>query len=168
MAAIQVQGMKEVQELLAKVKDYGLAGHQTSITLAARGIAEAVKDSIRSGEDSSGTPLTPLRESTLKGPIRVRDDNRIRGDFGDTPLHATGRLAEDIVAEKLNDKEWQIGAYTEYADKILRSNSKPTHTGIPFGGDTPKANRDVMIVSEKHLDIIENQIVSDLETLLGI
>lgn len=161
-------GFPEVDALLNSLSSWTASGYTVPMTLAARGVSEAVQASISNGEDSDGASLAPLAQSTLQAPIRLVDDSSIRSTWGDTPLHATGKLKEDIVSEKINDNEWEIGAYSGYGEKILSSNAKRSHSGIPFGGDTPKPVRDVLTVSEKHLDIIENNLVNDITRLLGL
>lgn len=168
MIKLYVKGLVEVEEAVKKIKDWADSGYQITLTNAVDGLASRVRDDIRHGMETDTTPMAPLKESTLKGPVR-RDGNPTPREFyGDTPLNATGALANDIVGQKINKNEYEVGAYSDEGNMKLSSNAKTNHSGSPFAGDTPKPTRDPLQVTEKRLDYIEEAIVADIEKALGI
>ena len=166
---VSTTGMDEVQVLLDGLRVWSYRGYVDTVDRAANEVSGAVRSSLKAGEDAEGNPFEALSDVTLENPIR-RDghSSTTRGAYGATPLYATGETADSIGAERLAFGEWEVGAMTPKGDMILSSNARTSHSGIPFGGDTPKPVRDVLTASERHLDIIENRLVIDLSLLLGI
>lgn len=123
---------------------------------------------IKSGLDASGGRLAPLKKSTLEAPIRVGDNSQIRQGLGNTPLVATGETVDSIRGKKVGFDTWEISSNSVHGNRVLRSNAKQTHSGLPFTGDTPKPVRDPLTVSDKQLDMAVDQILQDLERILRL
>lgn len=142
-------------------------GIRGTLDKATRNLALDYRDKIASGKDASGNGLAPLRQATLDGPTHRETDTRIRKFLGDIPMRATGKTADSIKSFRVNSESWEIGSDSARGDMILSSNAKTSHSGSPFSGDTPKAVRDPLTVSEKQMDILEETIVNDLDKVLS-
>lgn len=163
--------MESVNRMLNRLDSWVAGYYKITVDKAASALAKNYRSNIRSGLKADGSPMAPLRPSTVGSPIRRgfvqgAGNQTIRGGLGVTPLSATGETAESIEATKIGPSEWQIASSTNTGDAILISNATSAHSGDPFQGDTPKVIRDPLTVEEKQMDIIENQLVADLERLL--
>lgn len=165
---ISVSGLEQVQTIVAKVKDWANSGYQITMTNAAINLAAKVSNDISQGREDENTPMAPLKDSTLQGPVRRDGNPTPREYYGNTPMKATGQLANDIVGVKVNDNVYEVRAYSAIGQAKLSSNAKSTHSGSPFAGDTPKVSRDPMKLSEGRMDAVEEQILKDIEKAIGV
>ncbi len=161
--------MEQVKQSLDRIQIWADSEYRATVNEGATEIAKDIKEAIQNGQDALGNPLAPLTDATLEAPIKINRSKTPRNVYGNTPLHATGNLANTIVSERIGPDEWEIGANSKYGDVILSSNArrKSDHAGIPFFGDTPKYMRDPVQVSSKQLDIIEDKLVADIIELIG-
>lgn len=164
---VTVTGMEEVMRLVGRLTGWTGLGSRKNVDEASKAIAKQVKGSILEGKDSNGNSLAPLSKATLEGPIRREGDPQIRSASGSTPMKASGKTANSIVSTRVNADTWEVSANSDRGDMVLRSNAKQTHSGRPFGGDTPKPIRDPLQVSEKHMDLLEDEIVKGIEGALN-
>jgi len=142
------------------------AGSRETVDRGVKRMATDYRHRIKSGLDALGRPLAPLNESTLKAPVRMLDNSQIRETLGDTPLSATGETAASIRPKKVAFDTWEISPNSMHGKVVLRSNAKRGHSGSPFAGDTPKVVRDPLQVTDKQLDLMVDQILQDLDSVL--
>jgi hypothetical protein len=157
---------EQIRTILNGIETWANSGSKDSVNKAASKLAVGYANNIRGGYEADGSDMAALKPSTLEGPIRRGSDPTPRNHYGAVPLNASGALANSIKATRTSPIEWEI-AGNDRGDMILRSNSKKAHSGYPFAGDTPKAIRDPLQVSEKQMDIIEDVLVQDLERVLA-
>lgn len=160
-------GMSQLQSLFDGLSAYLDRGAQVDIANASGLIAEQARKALGAGLNTNGSPMTPLKKSTLEGPVRRDGDPTIRRHYGATPMVASGKTADSIVSKKSGPNEWEISSNTDRGDMILYSNAKLTHGGSPFAGDTPKARRDPLQVADKHMDILETQLMRGIDRALN-
>ena len=166
--SISVTGLEEVRKVIQILEDWSAHDHISTVDRAVIRMADGLKDTFSRGLNADGSPMKPLAESTLNGPYRARDGNpTIRSFFGATPMNATGKTYRSIKMTKPYDDRWEIGADDALAAAIIASNANPSHSGVPFAGDTPKPIRDPLAVTDAQEDILIDQIVTDLERLLA-
>ncbi len=165
--------MEELIKMLARLGDWVNSGSRVTVDKAVKNLAVSYRNRIRSGLNADNSRMEPLKDATLEAPIRLWREHKSgskppRSSYGDTPLVATGRTVDSIEGRKVGPDKWEIGPKDIESAKILNSNAKPSHSGYPFAGDTPKAVRDPLTVEDPQLDLIEDQIVQDLERVLGV
>lgn len=158
--------MTELSRFFASLGRWINTGSRETVDKASFRLAADYRHRIKSGLGASGERLAPLKASTLRAPVRRDSNSAIRESLGNTPMSATGETAESIRAKKVGSDTWEISSETALGDAILRSNAKKSHSGIPFGGDTPKVVRDPLQVTDKQLDLVADQILQDLDTVL--
>lgn len=163
-----VSGLESVKQFFAELGSWVNNGSRATVDQASKEVAKSIGNAISQGQNASGSPLAPLRPSTLSGPIRRQDNSRIRSDLGSTPLNATGATAKSISSKKTASDTWEISSNSARGDTILSSNAKTRHKGDkPFTGDVNKAVRDPLQVSDKQIDAIEDQILKAIDRMLG-
>lgn len=165
--AIDLFGTDALRNLFSALGAWVNNGSRKDVDNGAKEVAKAAQKAIRAGSGADGTPLTPLRKSTLDGPIRRENDSRKRSDLGSTPLNATGKTADSITSKKVGFDTWEISSNSEHGNMVLASNAKRTHSGSPFTGDTPKVVRDPLQVSDKQIDILEKALLDGLEKVIN-
>ena len=62
---------------LDRLSNWASYGHKISVADSAAKIVEDVRENLAGGNDAEERPLTPLRDSTLEAPIRVKGGNKI-------------------------------------------------------------------------------------------
>ncbi len=162
---IEITGLEEVKALLLRLVGWSWDGSRKNVDKAAKDIASLVKENMKEGRDSDGVSFAPLAKATIEGPVRREGNSQKRS--GSIPLVASGRTADSIGVKKPDSETWEITSTTSDGQKILASNAKESHNGFPFIGDTPKPIRDPLVVSEKHLDLLENEIIKGIEEVLN-
>lgn len=166
-----MSAMNDLIRALNRLDSWVSGYYAITLDKAASELASNYRDNIKAGVDANGSPLAPLKASTInshirRGLARGGSNNAIRSSLGATPLSATGATAGSIEAKRTGPGNWEIASQTDLGDAILASNAKSGHRGFPFRGDTPKPVRDPLTVGEKQLDIVENRLADDLERLL--
>lgn len=159
--------MEQVQSLLDGIAQYFSRGAQVDLSNASSKVAEQAREAIKAGQDTQGRAMAPLKKATLEGPVRRENGDTPRAFYGATPMSATGKTANSIVSKKAGDNAWEISSNTDLGDAILYSNAKQTHSGRPFGGDTPKVSRDPLQVSDKQMALIENALLKGIDGALN-
>lgn len=168
MIEVTVSGVDDIKRIIANVQDFANRGYVDVVQRGAEKVAEAVKDDMRNGMEHGSEPMAPLALSTLEGPIRRDGDSGQRKTYGYVPLYASGNLVNDIAAIKINNNEFEVTAKSELGRIKLASNSKTSHSGAPFAGDTPKPVRDPLQATDKRMDIIFDELVSGIERAIGL
>lgn len=157
-----MDGLPELERLLNSLQNFMDVGYEKSVDDAASNIAKDLRDKIANGKGADGSPLAPLKQSTLDGPIRVEGNPQIRKTAGSIPMNASGKTAASIKAFR-EGKDWEVGSDSPLGDKILLSNAKSVHHGNAFGGDTPKPIRDPVQVTERQMDLLEDEVIKGIE-----
>jgi hypothetical protein len=166
--AIQVSGMQELRQFFHRVERFMFDGSREAAADGAQDLAKGYQKAIAGGLNAGGSPMMPLKKSTLEGPISRKNDSRIRGNLGNTPLHATGKTADSIGVTKIGSSEWEVSSKTAHGNKVLSSNATGAHKGDPpFAGDVKKARRDPLNVTEKQERTMEDAIVKVLDRMLN-
>lgn len=165
--------MGELVLLMQRLATWISNGSRQTVDNTVKTMAQNYKNQIRAGLEADGSQMAPLKPATLRSPIRrglsqAESISTIRSNLGKTPLNATGETANSITAKKVAPDTWEISPNSKHGQKILNSNAKTSHHGFPFMGDTPKAVRDPLQVSDKQMDLLEDRIVADLEKILRI
>ncbi len=158
--------MESLVRLFDALAGWVNSGSRGMMDKTVKDLASKYRSQISQGLNADGSPMASLRPATLKGPVRRESNPTIRETLGNTPLNATGRTSASIQGVKTGSDEWQIASQTDEGRKILSSNAASSHGGFPFYGDTQKVVRDPLVLEEKQLDFIEDQIVKDLERIL--
>lgn len=130
--------------------------------------AKQIKDNLSQGRDAEGEPLRTLSADTLNGPVRRTSDTKVRKNYGVTPMYASGKTAESIGVTKLGSRTWIIGAKNAYGNMILSGNVNPRGNDPPFKGNVRKPSRDVLVVGDKALNLIEEELVKGIMRRVGI
>lgn len=164
---IQITGMSELRDFFRKLEGFMFDGSREAAGVGAKDIAKGLQKAVGEGKGADGASLTPLKKSTLEGPIRRQDNSRKRSDLGSKPLSASGATAKSITSKKVNSSEWEVSSNTSRGDMILSSNAKGGGNDPPFAGDVRKAKRDPLQVSDKQVDTIEDAIVKVLDRMLN-
>jgi hypothetical protein len=164
---IQVSGMETVLNLFSRLIDFQKTGIVVAVDRGAKDLTKGYQKAIEAGLGADGSPLAPLKKSTLEGPIRVQDNSRKRSDLGGKPLSATGATARSIGLKKVGMDTWEISSNTAKGDAILSSNAKGGGKDAPFAGDVRKVKRDPLQVSDKQIDVLEDAIVKVLDRMLN-
>lgn len=164
---IQLTGLSSLREFFHKVERFMFDGSREAAGKGAEELARGLQTKIALGQAADGKALAPLRKATLKGPIRRETDNRRRDSMGSNPLSATGDTARSIRAKKVKSSEWEVSSNTDKGDMILFSNAKGGGNGKPFMGNVKKAKRDPVQVSDKQIDIMEDEIIKVLDRMLN-
>lgn len=165
--SVEIRGLEGVKQLFVSLGRWANTGSRGNVGDGAVVIAKQLREAIARGQGSDGSPLAPLTKATLEGPVRRDGDTQIRGDVGAIPLSASGKTANSIKSKKVGLDEWEISADSDRGDMILYSNAKQVHNGSPFGGDTPKANRDPLQVSDKQMDLMEDELLKGIDKALN-
>lgn len=165
--------MNELVLLFQRLASWINNGSRQTVDRSVKTLTHSYKTRIRSGLNADGSPMAPLKPSTLRSPIRrglsqAESISTIRSNLGNTPMSASGNLADSITGKKTGPDLWEISSDSKIGNKILSSNAAKSHHGFPFIGDTPKAVRDPLQVTDKQIDLVEDQIVQDLERILRI
>lgn len=165
--------MLETIKILNKLEDWARSGCLVMMDKISKNLAISYRNRIRSGLNADGSRSPALTESTMKSHTRQGDvpsnsSATIRSKYGNTPLVATGKTVDSIQSKKTDNQTWEIGPVTDRGVKIINSNATRTHHGFPFAGDTPKKARDPLTLEDPQMDFIEDQIVQDLERMLGV
>jgi hypothetical protein len=166
--AVEIRGFAELASLLESLKTWTDSGSRSNVGQGADDMANDFQDKIRRGQSADGSPMAPLRKATLDGPVRREINTESRRNYGDVPLNATGKTAHSITSKKKGVDTWEISPNTERANMILASNAKEGHSGAPFAGDTPKAVRDPLQVTDKQLDILEKHLLDGIGRALDV
>lgn len=164
---VDIRGKEALAQLLTNLTEWTGNGARVNVGQGADDMANDYQAKIRNGQGADGSPLAPLKKSTLDGPIRREGDTEPRRTHGDVPLNATGFTAHSITSKKVANDEWEISSNTDRGDMILYSNAKQTHSGLPFGGDTPKVSRDPLQVTDKQMDILEKHLLDGIDQALN-
>jgi hypothetical protein len=162
--------MSEVDQITMifnKLEAWASSGLRSRFTKTVKGLASKYQGQLFDGKNADGSNMFPLRESTLKGPIRREGNNSIRESHGNTPLFATGETADSIQGMQLDSNTWEIRPTTQHGADVLESNAKTSHGGFPFYGDTNKVVRDPLTVADPQMDYVEEDILKDLERTLN-
>ena len=158
---------EQIRTVFNGIETWANSGSKDSINSIVGKLAVNYANNIRGGYDAAGRDLAPLKKSTLDGPVRRGSDPTPRNYYGAVPLNASGRTAASIKSFRTSPIEWEIASDSDHGDKVLSSNAKKGHSGYPFAGDTPKAVRDPLQVTDKQMDIVEAGLVADLERVLA-
>ena len=164
---VNSSGIPEVKDLLERLSNWTDNGSRRNVGQGADDMANDFQAKIRRGQGADGSPMASLKKATLDGPIRREGNTEPRRTYGDVPLNATGKTAHSITSKKVKTDEWEISSNTDHGDMILASNAKTIHHGGPFAGDTPKAVRDPLQVTEKQMDILEKHLLDGIDQALN-
>lgn len=156
-----------ITQIFSKVNGWIDTGMRLGLDQTVKGLASKYQMQLYDGKNADGSDMTPLRESTLKGPVRREGNTTIRESLGNTPLFATGKTADSIQGKRLDNDTWEIAPSNAHGIAVLESNAKTSHDGFPFYGDSKKAVRDPLTVADPQLDYIEEDLVKSLERVLG-
>lgn len=162
-----MEASEQIKTIFDGIETWANNGSKDSVNRASIKMADEYGNNIRVGENADGSDMAALKKSTLEGPVRRGSDPTPRNFYGAIPMNASSELSRSIRSNRKSPIEWEIAANTERSDMILSSNAKRNHSGYPFAGDTPKAIRDPLQVSDKQMDIMEDALVEDLEKVLA-
>jgi len=165
---VEVRGLTEVGNLFSNLGAWVNNGSREDVDKGVKDMVGDFKEKMSRGQGADGAPLASLKRSTLEGPVRVEGRPEIRNTtYGDVPLNASGKTLNSLTGKKVGFDEWEISSSTDLGDKILHSNANTTHHGNAFGGDTPKAIRDPVQVTDKQMDIMEGALMNGIDKALN-
>lgn len=164
---VQIRGGEALKALFEGLGKWVGSDSRNDVNRGAEGIAKDLRTKIANGQGADGSPLAPLKKSTLEGPVRRDGDPQKRSASGSIPLKASGKTADSIRSQKTGFDEWEISSATDRGDMILSSNASQTHSGKPFAGDTPKPIRDPLQVTDKQMDLLEDELLKGIDRALN-
>ena len=156
-----------ITQIFSKIDGWVDTGMRLGLDQAVKGLASKYQMQLYDGKNADGSDMAPLREATLKGPVRREGNKTVRESLGNTPLFATGKTAESIQGKRIDNDTWEIAPNNAHGIAVLESNAKTSHGGFPFYGDTKKPVRDPLTVDDPQLDYLEEDLVKSLERMLG-
>ena len=158
---IDMRNLKNTIKRLDRwVKDFSL----DSLKKTSDKVATDYRKLIRAGKDGNNNSMLRVRDSTMKMPIRYGGpDKRIRGDVKKNrkPLVATGKAVESIKSTKRGDR-YEIGPVSSHGKIVFGVNSRARTTN----NGNNVAIRDPLVVSDRQLDIVENELLKSLDKAL--
>ena len=142
-----------------RLKGWLFFGIEKDVDKGSKALARNYQKQITRGLDANGSPMKPVKESTMNSPIRWGGpDKRIRRTVNparNRPIQATGASIKSIHSKQKSKREWEI---THGAGKALKAFSL-----------NRKLGRDPLQVTDKQIKIIEDAILDGFErTLLGV
>jgi hypothetical protein len=164
---VETKGQAELQSLMSSLGGWINNGSRQDAAEGAKDIAKGVQEGIEKGLGADGSPMPPLRKATVEGAVRREGDLRNRSDFGNTPMHATGKTASSITSKKVASDTWEISSNSAHGNMVLSSNAKGGGNGSPFAGDVRKAVRDPLQVTDKQMDTMEDALLKGLDKALN-
>ena len=129
-----------------------------------RKVAAGYRENMARGLDASGRPMASVSEATMNLPVRVTTDKRPRRSVNPSVngLVATGATAKSVKEKRVSRTEYIIESTSARGNAILASGARPgsANRGIIKG---PRKKRDPLTVTDKQVDIIENEILNQLD-----
>jgi len=118
------------------------------------------------GQDGDGRKMPEVKKSTMDMPISISgkyEDARIRREVNSSrkPLNATGASIDSIKKYKKSDG-YEIGPSTQRGEDIFKINRNKRTS--KKGSVIPA--RDMLVIGDKQLDIIEAELIKSLEKAL--
>jgi len=138
-----------------------------AVKIGSKKVTLGYRENMSRGLDARGVPMKTVNESTMNMPVRISSDKRIRRTVNPSSkgLVATGETAKSITSKRVGKNEYYIYSKSVRGNNILTSGANPglANRGIVKGR---RVKRDPLTVTDKQIDVFENEILAQLDKVL--